>query len=304
MKKVFLTAFLALAMGSVAFAQNAEPQGVVSGSHIGLGVRGGFGGLLLTHSDQVKTDLGVTLGADLNYTYFFTNHVGIRIGVGASALNSGLSSTEEIYSDMSCMHAYAGSPSNLVAEYNATTSTVKEYYRTLLLEVPIKLAFQGNHWYADLGVKLATPYKITGSYEYGTTTTNYIGSHATDNPRYVGQVVDPVPDKTLDAAEGDYTIYEIGEPDLFSTKLFVMGSAELGYRFGCDCGHSWQIGVYCDLGLNKADVSGVANDLVYTTDGGNHHYTQGMMNTVHVDAFRYFNAGFKISYDFSLRRNK
>lgn len=299
MKKFFLTALVALTMGSMAFAQE-EATMTRPGSHITVGARVSAGGLLLHDDISKPTKLGFGMGGDLSYAYFFNNTVGIRTGIYGSLTNSAYVNTN-IHSDATCMVTYTGLSTPHIAEYNADTKNVREDYSSAYVEIPVQLALQGNHWYANLGVKCAVPVRVAGNYRYDATEVFFIGSHATDNSSFIGGVSSPVWDATLPQTSGSYSINNFRADNNYVNPFFVMGALEAGYRFGCDCGHSWQIGAFVDFAINSIATPDNA-DLIYSTNGGVHHFTNGVMHTSLVDSFRFVNFGLKLSYDFALRK--
>lgn len=302
MKKFFLTVLVALSLGAVAFAQEEAPTMAKAGSHLTIGVNGSYGGLWLKGTQTGVTKLGFGMGGDLSYAYFFTNHVGIRVGVGAELISSGFRSSEAVVSEGSCLVHYAGSTTPLNANYWYSTPNVQENYESLYGMVPIQLALQGNHWYANLGVKLAIPVRVRcADYDYDATEVYYKGSVKAS----AGVPTGYIPDGTVAEQTGSYTIYNFRADNNLVNPFFVMGAAELGYRFGCDCGHSWQIGCFADIAINAATPESEHTGLLYATDGtnsGNHHYTNGVMRTDLVNTFRLVNFGLKLSYDFSLSK--
>lgn len=295
MKKIFITIVCALALCSTVSAQEENNAGLKSGSHLSFGARAGVAGFLV-NGGFTDTYMGSGLALDLSYAYFFTDHVGIRIGVNASSISSGYRA-DNVVSAMSCNVPITTNTGTrtVLANYSGTTTTVSEDYNGLYGEIPIQLALQGNHWYANLGVKLAIPVKVDADYNYSETPVEFLGS-----PN-LGTTV-ALDDELYGAQSGSYRLYDFREETNYLNPFYVMLALEGGYRIGCTCGDSWIIGLYLDYSLNSANIENpTETNLITASDGPNftHH---NVMSTNLIDSFKLFNFGVKLQYDLGLKK--
>ncbi len=313
MKKLFLTVLVALSLGTVAYAQEdisfAQP-----GSHITLGGTVSGGGLWLSGSQSDVTKLGIGLGGELTYAYFFTNNIGIRIGGSLNLIQSGFQNSEAVTSESTVPVTMAGTSMLMNANYWYTCPDVTERYFSIYGMVPVQIALQGDRWYANLGVKFAVPVRVTCTeYSYAGTDVYYTGSTKAS----AGVPTGAIYESTTAGASGSYSLFNykdlglLGGNGNFVKPFFVMGSAELGYRFGCDCGHSWQIGCFADIAINSihpenapASANGYLNYATNPSNGptATHNYARGVMRTDLVNSFRLVNFGVKLSYDWALSK--
>ena len=304
MKKVFLTVLIALGFAFAATAQDAN-LGLKRGSHIGIGARGGMAGFLIDNHFSDPTDLGFGLGVDLSYAYFFTEHFGLRTGVYFSAIASGMH-MDNVESVMSCPASYVGANADKIAEYTTLTPSISENYTAYFFEIPLQLAFRGNHWYTDLGVKFAIPGKMEANYQNAETDIFYHGSYSTVDNTFVGTGTEPIPEKPYCAVNAGYSIFDRHEENNLCKPLFVMAALEAGYRFGCDCGDSWSLGVYVDYAINNIALNNEDKPDLMQAEYGYPHthffHTNGALNTNLINSFKLFNCGLKLKYEFGLRK--
>lgn len=313
MKKIFLTALMAFAFGASAFAQEAPAasEQPLAGSHLYLGARLGAAEFMMRsnfagENFTMTNKLGLGISADVNYAYFFTPHFGLRTGLNLTQVNNSRMRFENYDRAIPATVGHLYDPAHGIYEQINSiytyTAAGDETYTATYFEIPLQLAFQGNHWYANCGVKYALPFKAFNarkSYDaidfyYGATTP---GAGVADVPTVYEQSIVEV--------GGDYNYRDFVKPN------FWLGALEFGYRFGCDCGNSWMLGVYADFSINAINCAGesMENEFVaINVTGANnehHNFTRDLaVSSDVIDHFRMMDFGVKLQYDFGFRRNK
>lgn len=326
MKKLFLTAIMALAC-TMAFCQTADEPAPVSmqGSHLYLGVRGGASGMLFNSDMDLTSTPQVNLGLDINYAYFFGKHFGLRTGINFVSFTC--KSQQQVDNDFEGNDAYIYTVNSTdaygnnytqigVEEYVSrfhATGTVDEYFGGYNFEIPLQLAFQSEHWYANLGVKFAIPGYLFSSNK-SKLDIDYLGAVQADGTLFPDLTSDPmrITEKT-NSVEGNTTYYAIGGNYGKHYPFQVLGAFDFGYRFGCTCGNSWMIGLYADFAIkgvdllaqNEVSAAGTTNmgiNIDIPTETYEVTYNSGILTSPLANSFRLFDFGVKIQYDFGLSK--
>lgn len=295
MKKVIITLALSLLVGFSAFAQQYP---LLSGSHIYLGARAGAASFGVNGGYFVKPNVpGLNVAADLGYAYFFNQHIGVRTGVQLA------------YSSSRYKDEIAGTLSGNLDDangymlYKYTQHGINEMYSGKYLEVPLQLALQFSHFYANLGVKYAYALSTSASAKHGKldieNVTSYIGNSRANTLDF-----DPTNPLFQPNDRGVYSDARYDENTINHNWLFA--SIDFGYRFGCDCGNSWMLGVYGDLGLNPIQFNNAAN-AEYLTINDNfplapNAYYRNVLTSNLAEKMNLLNVGVKLQYDFGLRK--
>lgn len=287
------------------------------GSHLSIGARGGVAGFSAQSIFKSKTQLGLGTSIDLSYAYFITNGVGIRTGFYLTTVSNSIS-VSDVETVLSAPSPYL---TGVVDNYTAVTPLLTENYAAVLGEIPIQLALRGDHWYSNLGVKMLLPYKIESSYHYDESPITYENSvnNALSNTRRNNKTTyipnpDPYPEQN-----GTYTLYNAKDDvDFLDRPWYLLIALEAGYRVGCECGHSWVIGLYFDYALNRLNSNSSDRSLLYispevseaadptaaaaesgTLPPGITH-TNGAWLSTALTSLGFFDFGVKLQYDIGL----
>ena len=296
--KTVLLALISVCLAWSATAQrktHKEELLLRDGHHISIGGRLGIAGLLIDSRFKGNTMTGYGAAADLAYSYFITTQIGIRTGINICTFGSSYRGSD-LVTESSFLDGYRDSKVIYDANFRASTPRANEEFACSYYEIPLQLAWRGDHWYLNSGVKFAIPLKITSTYSYAASKINYIGSHELLNY------------ETLDIEWGNYPA-QSGNTEIYSSHAadnvlnpeFLTLSFEGGFRAGCTCGHSWVLGVYFDYSINRVDIS--TNDpLVRVSQGPRYSHAVSVLNSSVVDHLRLGDYGVKLQYEFSVKQ--
>ena len=281
-----------------------------SGLHLSLGVRGGVAMMPVSSNFPHTNNPGLGMGMDVSLGYYFTPGFGLRTGINRATVFASMSG-QDVTSEV-----VAPSPiySYFEDHFAAITPQVEESYSAAFLEVPVFLAFRGDHWYANGGLKALIPTRMDCLYRYAESPIEYTESEPVGTKIFFPPTPNPYPEQ-----EGNTVLYSIQDDVEQIFPLLLTLSIEGGYRVGCECGHSWILGAYIDWGVNSIK-SGTQKDLLYVSDevlladdptraaansatcpAGITHQESVLLSNA-VKSMHYISMGFKLQYDFGLTR--
>lgn len=281
-----------------------------SGLHLSLGARGGVAMMPVRGDFSHSDNPGLGIGLDMSLGYYFTPGFGLRTGINRTSVITSMSGKDVV------SEVVAPSPIYTYFEdcFTAVTPQVDESYSLAFLEIPVFLAFRGDHWYANGGVKALIPTRMDCHYNYAESAIEYTHSESSGNKIFFPPTPDPYPEQ-----EGYVLLYS-SKDDVERLFPFLLTlSVEGGYRVGCECGHSWILGAYVDWAVNsihsnvQKDLLNVSDDILNadnptqaaanssTCPPGITHQESVLLSTA-VKSMHFINLGFKLQYDFGLTR--
>lgn len=274
MKKIIFTV-LFLTLCSASFAQRYDVF------RLSVGVSGGTTAFTVNDKDlSGKLKLGVGYGADLGFTVFFSQHFGIRTGLGFSAVNGTYN-----FDDMTQTQTVE---TYKIIDYTSTLSDPKISILTDFITIPLQVAFRTTHWYANLGMKVFIPVKNKEDFSYSNTETSAF-------LRGMGDITldDPAASSLGCIRTGEVSLRNDKKPTTWQPVIALDG----GYRFVKSDSFSWTVGLYAEYGFSNRTIEG-SGVLMTPNDDGT------VTKNVHplaIDKLGYFGFGIKLRCDFGIK---
>ncbi|MBQ0016321.1 MAG: hypothetical protein KBT04_05005 [Bacteroidales bacterium] len=288
-----ITFFLLLALLlTTAQAQRrmVKPFTLAREHNITIAAQGGLGMLAVNNTIGAPTTKGFAAAGDVGYTFMFTLNVGLHAGVGFSYTTSGYSnpSLRSVYlDDVRTYDEETDFVGN--ADIVSTTSNVEETYKTMMVDIPIQMAFVFKRVWCNAGVRLSLPLSVDATYTAGPTSRGigYIYNTGVDFP-------DPIPlgdDYRVAATSGSYKV----EPA--SGKMLVSLAIEGGYRIPVSLTQELYIGAYIDYSLNRIDSDNTVQYVSYDASHSNPTF-HGALQSSATDGYKYCSMGLRLYYSF------
>lgn len=275
MKKTFFTVLL-LALCSASFAQDYNV--------FRLSVEANGGVTAFTPRDKGldgSLQLGAGYGVDLGFSVFFSQHFGIRTGLGFAVANSSFAFDN--------MTQYQTVETSKTIDYTSYLSDPKLSIHTDYITIPLQVAFLSSHWYANLGLKTYIPVKNKEDFSYSNTETNaFLHGMGDIAPE------DPAAASLGCTRTGDVSILNKAMSGMWYPVVALDG----GYRFIQSDVVSWTVGLYGECALSRRHAVDGQGVLMTPNDDGT------VTKTVHplaVDKLGYFGFGIKLRCDFGIR---
>lgn len=270
-----------------------KPLTIVEGSHLTFSAKMGYSNLMVNSESFKNSKGGFGLGFEIDYTHFVSDHVGLRLGCDVALHLSKYQMASYTAQNSEQIHVWTNpsqSESQVVdAVYNTTTSDIKADYAYSAVGIPVALAFQGEYWYANAGVKFNIPLKLTEESSYGESQAECVS---------IGNNAVSIPGETLAAHKTKYTSYNTSERGNTFKPFFITSLIEAGFRIGSPRGDALLIGVYAEFAFNECHPNH-SEPLVSRVDGKVESRPTLMSNAV--KSLRLFDVGLKMSYDLSFR---
>lgn len=269
---------------------------IVEGSHLTFSAKMGYSNLMVNSESFKNSKGGFGLGFELDYTHFVSDHVGLRLGCDIALHLSKYQMASYTAQSSEKIHVGTNPLQNesqvVDAVYNTTTSDIVADYAYSAVGIPVALAFQGEYWYANAGVKFNIPLKLTEEYSYGESQAECVSvGYNPQDP--------PIPSGTLAAqSKKRYTSYNASARGNTFKPFFITSLIEAGFRIGSPRGDALEIGVYAEFAFNECHPNH-AEPLVARVDGNIESRSTLMSNAV--KSLRLFDVGLKMSYDLSFR---
>ena len=290
-----LVAMLAMVwVGSAQETTEEKPLTIVEGSHISIGAKMGYSNLMVNSENHKRSTGGMTIGAEVDYTHYVTEHVGLRIGVdiATSFCNYQLGgyTTQDNEPLQVWTNMERGESMTVETTYRTTTEKVTANYTYTAVGIPVQLAFQGEHWYGNAGVKFSIPTKLRESTNYGESLSECVT---------IGYNEVSIPATTLSDQHIESIPYDASERGNTFKPFFVSSLIEAGYRVGSPRGDALEIGVFAEMAFNECHIAN-QQSLVARENGELKVYPTLKSNAV--KSLRLYNVGLKIQYDISFRK--
>lgn len=274
MKKIFSIVLL-LALFSATYAQRYDVF------RLSIGVNGGLSAFSVKSNNlNGSLKMGLGYGADLGFSVFFSQHFGIRTGLGFYVLNS-----EYNFDDITKNNTVR---SFQTIDYTTVMQDPKYAFRSSYAMVPIQVAFRTQHWYANMGVKVAIPLKSQQDFSVsGTETSAEVAGLGTITP-----------DSPIASTMGctRTTAQTISNKDK-SSQFLALLALDGGYTIVKSPDFSWSIGLYGEIALNRPQLHGDAVTMTLQDDGS----VAKTVNPLPVDKLGFFAFGLKLTCDFGIK---
>ena len=289
---------LCLMVGALPLAAQEEsvvekPLTIVDGSHLTASVRMGYSNMMVNSEKLKNSPGGFCVGAEIDYTHFVSDHVGLRVGCDVSLHTSRYNMTSYSAQSTEDIEVWTnielGQSQTVEAEYKTTTVDILSDYMYSEVGIPVGLAFQGEYWYASAGVKFNIPLKMREMSKYGETQTECVS---------IGNNEVSIPGERLPGTKIDEIPYNSAERGNTFKPFFVTSLIEGGYRIGSPRGDAIGIGVYAEFSFNECHP-GSEKPLASRVNGKIECLPTLKSNAI--QSLRLFNVGIKLQYDFSFR---
>lgn len=274
MKKIIFTVLL-LTLCSASFAQRYDVF------RLSVGVNGGASAFTVNDKDlSGKLKLGGGYGADLGFTVFFSQHFGIRTGLGFSAVNG--TYTFDDMTQKQTVETYK------TIDYTSTLSDPKISIHTDFITIPLQVAFRASHWYANLGLKVFIPVKNKEDFSYSNSETSaFLRGMGTITPD------DPAAPSLGCIRTGEASLRNDKKPETWQPVIALDG----GYRFVKSDTFSWTVGLYGEYGISNRTIKG--NGVLMTPN--NDATVTKTVQPLAIDKLGYFGFGIKLQCDFGIK---
>ncbi|MBR1517129.1 MAG: hypothetical protein IJ620_03175 [Bacteroidales bacterium] len=251
-------------------------------------LRGGVGSMAFEGRDSWSRTTGNwAMGIGLDYTYWFSRHVGVTTGFSVDYLSHSEQLDNFSSSSRGIVNVTNG---GAVVPYGATmsvvTSTVHETQSFTMLEIPVQLSLKARHLYGRLGGSLCTSLTTYGAYEYASS------EYTVADIEGLGVSLSGVPLSSSNAngGSGDYYPAQVRHP------FFVMIAAEIGWRFFFDQLNMVSLSIHGSYALNRCQPDVVMAEVVDVSRGSARSVAP--MQAGLVSGYRYYNIGAVVTYHF------
>lgn len=275
MKKIIFTV-LFLTLCSASFAQRYDVF------RLSVGVSGGTTAFTVNDNDLGGSlKLGVGYGADLGFTVFFSQHFGIRTGLGIAVANGGYAFEDRVQKQT--VETYK------VIDYTSTLSDPKISIHTDYVTIPLQMSFREAHWYANLGVKILVPVKNKEEFSYENTETNaYLRGMGYISPE------DPAAASLGCTRTGEVALNNEQKTDVWQSMIAIDG----GYSFFQSDAFSWTLGLYGEYALNHRVVDGKGVLMIPNNEDAT---VSKNVQPIAINKLGYFGFGIKLQCDFGIK---
>lgn len=253
---------------------------------------GGVGSILINGSFKDPTSYSWTLGFDLDYTRALSEYWGLQTGLDFQYLRGGYHTTNLSSSFVAPITVSDGNSfHNEDAMFNYVTKEAQETYNLNMIEVPIRITYTNNQWFAASGIKLGIPISMKANYDYSDGIIGISEVIGTGT-----ELTEILPLNTFEARQGHYDVCGLSSHPI-GRILFVAASLEAGYRFSIGGTHALMASIYADYGINQIHAGCESNeDFISIKDGVPTYNT--LMQSNEITGFNHFSVGFKCSYQF------
>lgn len=269
---------------AVSFTLGAAAQTNNRSNYFGLTVDGGLGTLLYSpaNGDYIP---GLSLGAGVEYSCFFTPSVGFMIGLHyAMTQATALYNFKEVTSDL--VHA-----DNPYVHYDLNTAFDgwKERQALGFLGVPVEFLWrksigQGGSLMAGLGVQMdLNTYGKYTAHEGSYTTTGYF--------KVLGYEVGELPTHGFDTKEADF------ESKIDKLPINISCVADMGLHYTMKDSWGLYVGLYASYGLTNTAKRSAEPLLRLDVTNAMQPVYNGTLASNEVNAAHLFRAGLKIGID-------
>lgn len=285
----------------------AQSFGSPAVHNVSVALEGGLGGLLIDKSISSPTKLGFNAGGGVGYTFYFDENWGIHSGASFSYISSGYKAdgVNSSYSIDNIETWYNGGNETGLADVTSRTADVVENYKTMMVELPIQVAYTHEWLWINAGVRLSLPLSINADYTYGPTKSGITHFYSTD----VYVEGDPIPLEgalSLDAENGSYSAHKVAD----KFRIFATLSVEGGYRIPMENNSAIYIGLFVDYGLNSFNteeneqfISSILNNVPSGSGGTTTTTTtefNGALKSNATDSYKNLTTGIRAYYSFGL----
>lgn len=277
MKKFFSIALL-LTILSATHAQRYDV------CRLSVGFNGGVSSF--TVSDQNlngSSKMGAEYGTELGFAVFFSQHWGIRTGLGVSVFNG----------EFNCENITMTNVVESLQTINYTTVMQDPAYlfHSYHAAIPLQVAFRTQHWYANLGVKMAIPMKNKHLFSVS-------GTETSAEVAGMGAIT---PDSPIASSMGCTRTDALNVPcKTESSRFMTLLAIDGGYTIVENPELSWTIGIYGEYAINSFGIKGDGIVMTANSDAS----VSKNINPVSVSPVGYFGFGIKLQCDLGIRSSE
>ena len=253
------------------------------GFRLSVGGNMGVAGMTMKTPYDGTMKPGLSFNAELAAYVVFSKHVGVKVGLNMAHVSSsyelkGVKEQQRVV-DLSAI------------DYTLSMKKMNTYISMMYAQVPFQLALIYDHWYANLGFKLAIPmqvrsYSVCNSMQVSAT---MVSTGTVVNPG------DPMADILGCRDYGNYAIADVAK-DATSGSFQLLASVDFGFRIPCAGRNAWTIGLYGDYSLVNSEAKGS----LLTAKMDNAHRGSVKVGALPIEKLGFFSAGIKVMCDFGL----
>lgn len=273
--------------------QTEKPLTIVEGSHLSFAVKMGYANFMVNSEKAKNSPGGFGVGAEIDYTHFVSDHIGLRVGCEFSILTSRYIMSSYTVQSSEPIQVWTnierGESMTVNADYRTTTKDISATYTYTSVGIPVGLALQGEHWYAMAGAKFYIPLKLHEESHYGETQTECVS---------IGNNTVSIPAGTFGGKKINTMSYDCSARGNIFKPFFATSLIEAGYRLGRPRGDAIGIGVYAEFAFNECHPG---NDQPLISRSGGVVSSVPTLRSDVVKSLRLMNVGLKLHYDFSFR---
>ena len=279
------------------FAQDEQPLEkpltIVDGSHLSVSAKMGYSNLMVNSESFKKSRGGLCFGAELDYTHFVSQHIGLRLGVDIMTSMCDYSLDGYTVQSREPVQVWTnprlGESMTLEATYRTHIDGITTVYTYTAIGIPVQIAFQGEFWYANAGVKFSVPLKLRENSNYGVSESECID---------IGNNGVSMPAVNLGKQKIEAIPYNSSARGNLFYPYFVSSLMEGGYRVGNPNGSALTLGVFVEMAFNECHVG---NSQSLIVKDGSELSLRPTLNSNAIKSLRLFSVGMKLQYDFSFR---
>ena len=294
MKTIKKSLFVAGAMLLSGMAAQAQQVPAKEHPHHELGIQfQGLGIAAMPFDGKVSWESkpGLSLGVMGNYTYWFGQHFGLRLGLRYNYMSHSqeVSNVNLPYSVQLPAESigYPSGTGMTTVEMVATADKITENQTYGYLEVPLQAAFKFGGFNFAVGAALSRAHHGKADYEYVNP-----ASHITALPDLGTTITTPVPMTLASPTTGEVNGSDVEKP------LYFLLAGDIGYRFRIGEKSSLNLGIYGRWSPTKYKVDNqiaifpVNDDATYTV-------AQPSMTKL-VDKMGYYEVGVTLGVNFGM----
>ncbi len=293
MKHISLFLLLLVAVVPSAMSQNADDvmrrhELSVNLGEVGMGCVMYDGGRYKWNNEP-----GINAAAGMGYTYWFSKHFGLTTGAEVAYMLHDERLTD-VSSEVDGTVYLSSDGVNWVpthAELMVTTPEVFEHQTIFMLQIPLKLSLKADHLFGNIGCSFAFPVTTFGKYSYSSSTFSVTNFTAMGISNFEGQVRPT----HFDGVRRSYHPADVKYPFFFAL------SADIGWNFYFDRRNALSLGFYFNYSLNSCNVDDYNFDIIDVDKA--RASLSAPLQTFLVEKYRYFNAGFRLTYHFGFGKS-
>ena len=240
--------------------------------------------------------IGYAIGLGADYTYWFSEKVGVTAGLKMTYMNSVHECTNYATSfsgplSITTSGSAVTTPANTLFDLRGRANEVSETRTMSYVEIPVRLALDIDNIYLNLGVSAIVAMTNYASFYYEGTSYEITGlpTMGISLPNVPVSLQDTRSNTTFQSTDAAWPFY-------------VLLAAEAGYKFRLDDRNAISLGVYGRYAVVDSKTNGELN--AFNLNSNRRVYTSQPSSTSMVEKIGYYEFGLRIAYHYGIGKKK